>query len=85
MAKRTKTRKRSQSKRQQARQGQQRQRRQRMMLGGVVLALVIIIGVFVRYRQMSHVPLQLQGATDNHYTHGAAGAAVVIKEFSDYT
>jgi flagellar biosynthesis/type III secretory pathway M-ring protein FliF/YscJ len=90
MAKKTKTRKRSQSKRQQARQAQQqqaqqRQRRQRIMLGGAVLALVIGIGVFVRYRQMSHMPMQLQGASDHHYTHGTAGAPVVIKEFSDYT
>lgn len=85
MAKRTKTRKRSQSKRQQARQAQQRQRRQRIVLGGAVLALVIGIGVFMRDRQMRHMPLQLQGASDNHYTHGVAGAPVVIKEFSDFT
>jgi hypothetical protein len=85
MAKKTKTRKQSQSKRQQAQQAQQRQRRQRIILGGAVLALVISIGIFVRYRQMSHIPLQLQGAIDNHYTHGSAGAPVVIKEFSDFT
>ncbi len=82
MAKKTKNRQQSQSKRQQA---QQRQRRQRIMLGGAVLALVIGSGIFVRYRQMSRIPLQLQGAIDNHYTHGVAGAPVVIKEFSDFT
>lgn len=88
MAKKTKTRKRSQGRRQQARQAQQtqqRQRRQRFILGGAVLALVIAIGIFVRYRQMSSIPLQLQGAIDNHYTHGVAGAPVVVKEFSDFT
>lgn len=85
MAKRTKTGKRSQSKRQQARQARQRQRRRRIMLGGAVLALVIGIGILMRYRHMSHIPLQLQGATGNHYTHGVAGAPVVIREFSDFT
>ncbi|MCZ6872595.1 MAG: hypothetical protein O7G88_03545 [bacterium] len=88
MAKKTKPRKQSRAKRQQAQQAQQaqqRQRRQRLILGGAVLVLVIAIGIFMRYRQMSRLPLQLQGAIDNHYTHGVAGAAVVIKEFSDFT
>jgi predicted nucleic acid-binding Zn ribbon protein len=85
MAKKTKTRKQSQSKRQQIRQTQQRQRRQRILLGGVALLLVIGIGVFIRYRQMSRIPIQLQGTIGNHYTHGVAGAPVVIKEFSDFT
>ena len=85
MAKKSTNRKRGQSKRRPVQQVQQHQRRQRLLLGGVVLALIIGIGIFVRYRQMSNVPLQLQGAIDNHYTHGVAGAPVVIKEFSDYT
>ena len=87
MAKKTKTRKsasRARPKRQQAQQAQQR-RRQRMILGGIVLALVIGIVAFVRYRQYSQIPLQLQGSIDNHYTRGVAGAPVVIKEFSDFT
>lgn len=85
MAKKTKPGKRSRAKRQQAQQSQQRQRRQRLILGGAVLILIIGIGIFMRYRQMSRLPLQLQGAIDNHYTHGVAGAPVVIKEFSDFT
>lgn len=59
--------------------------RQKMILGGVVLGLVIGIGVFVRSWQASRIPPQLQGAIDNHYTRGSAGAPVVIKEFSDFT
>ena len=88
MKKKTKNRKRSQARRQQNRQAQQtqqRQRRQRLIVGGAVLALVIGIAIFVRYRQTSSIPLQLQGTIDNHYTHGIAGAPVVIKEFSDFT
>jgi anti-sigma-K factor RskA len=86
MAKKSKTRKRpsrARQQRQQAHQGQQSWR-QRMILGGVILVLVIGIGVFVRYRQQSQIAPRLQGAMDNHYTHGVAGAPVVIKEFSDY-
>jgi hypothetical protein len=85
MAKKTKTRKQSQSKRQQAQQALTRQRRQRFLLGGAVLVLVVGVVFFIRYRQMSRIPIQLQGAIDNHYTHGVAGAPVVIKEFSDFT
>jgi hypothetical protein len=73
---------RAQSKRQQT---TQQSRRQRLIFGVVILVLVIGIAVFVRYRQQSQIPPRLQGATDDHYTHGVAGAAVVIKEFSDYT
>jgi hypothetical protein len=56
-----------------------------MLLGGAILVLVIGIGVLVRYRQQSSVAPRLQGAVENHYTRGTAGAPVVVKEFSDYT
>jgi hypothetical protein len=56
-----------------------------MLLGGVILVLVIGVGVFLRYRQQRSIPPRLQGAIENHYTRGTAGAPVVIKEFSDYT
>ncbi len=79
MAKKTQPGKQSRAKRLQAQQAQRRQRRQRLILGGAVLVLVIGIGIFARYRLMSRLPLQLQGAIDNHYTHGVAGAPVVIK------
>jgi hypothetical protein len=59
--------------------------RQKLVLGGVVLVLVIGIGVFVRLRMQRDLTPRLQGAVDNHYTRGVAGAPVVIKEFSDYT
>jgi hypothetical protein len=71
------------AKRQQAAPRQQRWR-QKTILGGVILVLVLGIGVFVRYRQQSQLPPRLQGAIDNHYTRGVAGAPVVVKEFSDY-
>jgi uncharacterized protein HemX len=77
-----------QTKRQQAPQAPQTQPqpwRRKMILGVVILALVIGIGVFVRYWQQSRIPPQLKGAIDNHYTRGVAGAPVVIKEFSDFT
>ena len=60
-------------------------RHQKMLLGGAILVLVIGIGVFVRYRQQSSMAPRLQGAVENHYTRGTAGAPVVVKEFSDYT
>ena len=50
-------------------------RRQRLIFGGVILVMVIAIAVFIRYRQQSQIPPRLQGATDNHYTHGVAGTA----------
>ena len=59
--------------------------RQRMLVGGIALVLVLGIGVFIRYRQQSMMPPRLQGAIENHYTRGTAGAPVVVKEFSDYT
>lgn len=55
-----------------------------LFAGGVILGLVIGIGLFVRYHQQSQLAPRLQGAIDNHYTKGVAGAPVVIKEFSDY-
>ena len=82
MAKKTKARKKSSSKQPQR---QPQGWRQRMILGGVVLVLVIGIGVFIRYRQQRMIPPRLQGAIDNHYTRGTAGAPVIIKEFSDFT
>ena len=56
-----------------------------MLVGGIALVLVLGIGVFIRYRQQSMMPPRLQGAIENHYTRGTAGAPVVVKEFSDYT
>lgn len=64
--------------------GMSRWFRKKAVLGGAVLALVIGIAVFVRVRQQSQIAPRLQGAIDNHYTRGTAGAPVVIKEFSDY-
>jgi hypothetical protein len=56
----------------------------KVLLGGGILVLVIALGAFLRYRQQSQIAPRLQGATDNHYARGTAGAPVVIKEFSDY-
>ena len=58
---------------------------QRWLLGGLGLLLVIGVAVGLRFGLQRDIPLQLQGATDNHYVRGAGNAAVVIKEFSDYT
>lgn len=87
MAKKSKTRQkasRQQAKRQQMANHQPRWR-QKMLLGGAILVLMIGLGVFIRYRQQSSIPPRLQGAIENHYTRGTAGAPVVVKEFSDYT
>jgi hypothetical protein len=87
MAKKSKTRRkgsRQQAKQRQTRK-QQQQRRQRLLLGGVLLALVIGVGIFLQIRQRSRVIPQLQGAIEGHYTRGVPGAPVVIKDFSDYT
>jgi ferric-dicitrate binding protein FerR (iron transport regulator) len=75
------------SRQQQARQRPTRrpQRRRRLVLGGVLLALVIAVGVWMRIRQQSQVLPALQGTVEGHYTRGVPGAPVVIKEFSDYT
>jgi hypothetical protein len=89
MAKKPKTREGTVSRRQQRREAEQKQasrrrQRQRMLLGGLVLVLVVGIGIAVRTIQQRNIPVRLQGAVDNHYTKGVAGAAVVVKEFSDY-
>lgn len=60
-------------------------RSQRWLLGGVGLLLVIGVAVGLRFGLQRDIPLRLQGASDNHYVRGADRAAVVIKEFSDYT
>jgi hypothetical protein len=57
----------------------------RWLLGGLGLLLVIGVAVGLRFGLQRNVPLRLQGAVDHHYTRGADHAAVVIKEFSDYT
>ena len=58
---------------------------QRWLLGGLGLLLVIGVAAGLRFGLQRDIPLQLQGAIDNHYVRGADQAAVVIKEFSDYT
>lgn len=59
--------------------------RQKIFLGSCILALVIGVGVVVRYVLFQPVLPNLQGAVDNRYTRGNAGAPVILKEFSDYT
>jgi hypothetical protein len=87
MAKKPKTQQKASPPRAKARPGTKRQQRwrQKLLVGGIALVLVIGIGVFIRYRQQSMMPPRLQGAIENHYTRGTAGAPVVVKEFSDYT
>jgi hypothetical protein len=58
---------------------------QRWLWGGLGLLLVIGVAVGLRFGLQRDIPLRLQGAIDQHYTRGADNAAVVIKEFSDYT
>jgi sulfite exporter TauE/SafE len=55
------------------------------MIGGAVLAIALGIGGLVRWLPQRDVSSRLQGAVEKRYTRGTAGAAVVIKEFSDYT
>jgi hypothetical protein len=55
------------------------------VIGGAVLAVVLGVGGLVRFLQQRDLAPHLQGTGDKHYTLGTAGAAVVIKEFSDYT
>lgn len=60
-------------------------KRRRFLVGGVLLLLILGAGVLVRTLRQQALTPRLQGATDNHYTRGTAGAPVIIKEFSDYT
>ena len=87
MAKKSRSRERTPSKRQQRQEAERRRGRRRrgMLLGGLVLVLVVGVGLAVRQVQQRNLPIRLQGAVDNHYTLGPPGAAVVVKEFSDYT
>lgn len=59
--------------------------RLKLMIGGAVLAIALGIGGLVRWLPQRDVSSRLQGAVEKRYTRGTAGAAVVIKEFSDYT
>ena len=59
--------------------------KRRLIVGGLVLLLVVVIVVGIRASRQHNLPIQLQGATDNHYVRGTPNAPVVIKEFSDYT
>jgi len=87
MAKKPKARGQALHPRQQPSQAALAQRRWRfkLMIGGVILALALGVGGVVRFLQQRDLAPRLQGAIDNHYTRGTAGAPVVIKEFSDYT
>ena len=49
------------------------------------LAIVLGVGGLVRFLQQRDLVSGLQETGEKHYTLGTAGAAVVIKEFSDYT
>jgi hypothetical protein len=85
MARKSKTRRRAATK-QNTQQAVTSQRwRQKMLLGGALLVLGVVLGVGVRYWYQSRIPPRLQGAIENHYTRGVAGAPVVVKEFSDFT
>ena len=57
----------------------------KLVLGGVIIALALGVGVLVRFLPQRDLSSRLQGAVERHYTRGTAGAPVVIKEFSDYT
>ncbi len=59
--------------------------RLKLVIGGTVLAVALGVGGLVRFLQQRDLTPHLQGTGDKHYTLGTAGAAVVIKEFSDYT
>ena len=94
MAKKSKARAQMLSPRQQSPQKHLTPRRWRLKLviGGAVLAVVLGIGVVVKYNpglvrflQQRDLVSGLQETGEKRYTLGTAGAAVVIKEFSDYT
>lgn len=53
-------------------------------LGGVILAVVLGAGVWLRSRTDTPPPASAPAA-EKRYTRGTAGAPVVITEFSDYT
>jgi hypothetical protein len=59
--------------------------RLKLVIGGAVLAIVLGVGGLVRWLQQRDLSPRLPGTVETHYTRGTAGAAVVIKEFSDYT
>lgn len=59
--------------------------RLKLVIGGAVLAIALGIGGLVRWLHQRDLSPRLQGTVEKHYTRGTAGAAVVIKEFSDYT
>jgi hypothetical protein len=59
--------------------------RLKLMIGGLILAVALGVGVLVRFLQQHNVAPHLPKAVEQHYTLGTAGAPVVIKEFSDYT
>jgi hypothetical protein len=87
MAKKSKARAQRLSPRQQSPQKPLTPRRWRLKLivGGAVLAIALGVGGLVRFLQQRDLAPRLQGTGEKHYTQGTAGAAVVIKEFSDYT
>ncbi|HEY5866997.1 MAG TPA: hypothetical protein VI542_15845 [Candidatus Tectomicrobia bacterium] len=59
--------------------------RLKLVIGGAVLAIALGVGGLVRWLPQRDVSPSRQGTVEKHYTRGTAGAAVVIKEFSDYT
>lgn len=60
--------------------------RRKLVLGGVVLVLLLGAVGLLRFLQQQDVASRLQGiGVEKHYTHGPAGAPVLVKEFSDYT
>jgi hypothetical protein len=59
--------------------------RLKLVIGGVALVVALGLGGLVRFLQQRDLSPRLQDTGEKHYTRGTAGAAVVIKEFSDYT
>ena len=62
-----------------------RRRRLKLVIGGAILAVALGVAGLVHFLQQRDLAPHLQGTGDKHYTLGTPGAAVVIKEFSDYT